>query len=113
MKDILDKLREKEEEELRAIAEGGIIDNSIAANTTFEGHGVLLVAKDTISDHSPLCLSLGKKGNYVRLIPCFWEAVLGTLAPDWATGAVIEEEVQHNSRWQLGPCSNSGNLFRE
>lgn len=66
MKDNLDRVREIEEEEMRQKAEGTYVNKQSTIDTSFEGHGTLIVAKDTISDHSPLCLSLGNDGNRVR-----------------------------------------------
>ena len=79
---------------------------------SFVGHGVLFVAKDTLNDTSPLCLGLGETQNKVRLVPCFFDWVLPTLAPDWETGAVILEETLPHNRWEIGPCSSDGNLWR-
>ncbi len=48
----------------------------------------------------------------MKLVSCFHDQVLGTLANDWATGAVIEEEVLQNNQWEVGPCSSDGELKR-
>ena len=53
-----------------------------------------------------------KLGNQVRLVPCFQDNVVPTLAPGWETGGVIIEEVTNHTRWWLGPCSSDGNLKR-
>ena len=45
-------------------------------------------------------------------MPCFYDAVIPTLETDWETGAVIEEEVVPNNRWEIGPCSSDGMLTR-
>jgi hypothetical protein len=81
-------------------------------NVEFEGHGALIVAKDTVHDEDPLCLGLGETGNAVRLVPCFYEEVLPTLAKDWATGAVILDEVAPHNRWEVGPCTSDGHVER-
>ena len=47
-----------------------------------------------------------------KLFPCFQPDVVPTLASDWQTGAVIEEEVLPNNRWGVGPCSSDGGLQR-
>ncbi len=47
-----------------------------------------------------------------RLVPCFHESVVPILSKGWETGAVIEEEVPPNSRWEVGPCSSDGSLKR-
>jgi hypothetical protein len=45
---------------------------------SFEGHGVLIVAKETVNDTKPLCLGLGETQNKVRgktmhnLLFCAW-----------------------------------------
>ena len=81
-------------------------------DTSFEGQGVLIVAKETLNDAEPLCLGLGKTKNKVRLFPCFREGVAATLAPTWETGAVIVEETMPHNRWEVGPCSSDGNIER-
>jgi Core-2/I-Branching enzyme len=81
-------------------------------NTTFEGHGVLLVAKATVSSKTPLCMGLGPSGNYAKLVPCFFDIVIPSLATGWETGAVIVEETPLHNRWNLGPCTPDGNLER-
>ena len=82
------------------------------STTEFEGHGILIVAKETVKDHMPLCLGIGSSRNKARLLPCFHDFVPGTLAPDWETGAVVVEEVIENNRWNIGPCSSDGSLQR-
>jgi hypothetical protein len=125
VKDYIDKRRAKEEE--RFIREEALA-KEIDANKTagvevtkklpleeweFEGEGVMLVAKETVSDEVPLCLGLTRHGaNRVHLLPCFKEDVPPTLDPDWYTGAVIIEEIEHYNRWDLGPCSSDGELKR-
>lgn len=113
MKDIIDCKRIKEEEIIRDIAAGNYTEKVPTVRTSFEGHGTLIVAKETIYYHDPLCLGLGNDGNKVKLVPCFHPQILATLASDWATGAVIEEEVLPNNRWEVGPCSSDGSLKRE
>lgn len=112
LKDILDLKRTQEEEKFRDIALGNYTEQPTFVDTHFEGYGSLIVAKETIHDHNPLCLGLGPHGNKVRLDSCFHNQVLGTLSNDWATGAVIEEEVLQKNQWEVGPCSSDGELKR-
>ena len=77
----------------------------------FEGHGVLIVAKDTVNGW-PLCLGLGNTGNLPKLVSCFHDAVVPTLAQGWETGAVILEETLPHNRWSVGPCTTDGKLER-
>jgi hypothetical protein len=79
---------------------------------TFEGHGVMIVAKETVGDDVPLCLGIGESGNQPRLVPCFHDWVRETLADTWETGGVITDEVLPNNRWDVGPCTSDGNLER-
>ena len=81
-------------------------------NVEFEGHGVLIVAKDTVSNSEPLCLALGEEGNKAELLPCFQSWVPATLAPDWETGAVVLNEVKLHTRWKVGPCTTDGHVER-
>jgi hypothetical protein len=81
-------------------------------NVEFEGHGVLIVAKDTVSDSEPLCLALGESGNKAELLPCFESWVPATLAADWESGAVVLSEVKRHTRWKVGPCTTDGHVER-
>jgi len=112
LKDILDMKRAQEEAKIRDLAVGNYTEKPPTVNTSFEGYGSLIVAKETIHDHDPLCVGLGQTGNQVQLVSCFHDHVLSTLAKDWATGAVIEEEVLPNNQWEVGPCSSDGELKR-
>jgi hypothetical protein len=78
----------------------------------FEGHGVLIVAKETVNDKTPLCLAIGARGNKIELLPCFEEWVPATLAEDWETGAVILRETVPHTRWEIGPCTSDGRVER-
>ena len=78
----------------------------------FEGHGLLIVAKDTVADETPLCLAIGETGNKVELLPCFAEWVPPTLADSWQKGAVILRETVPHTRWEVGPCTTDGSLER-
>lgn len=79
---------------------------------SLEGHGVLIVAKDTITDEMPLCLGIGETGNQAKLVPCFHDWVPPVLDGGWERGAVIAEETAAHNRWGLGPCTTDGNLQR-
>jgi hypothetical protein len=57
--------RAQEEEEFRDIAAGNRTKKALAVDTSFEGHGVLIVAKGTMYDHDPLCMGIGPEGNKV------------------------------------------------
>ena len=117
IKDYIDKRRRKEEERLQREAN---ITNEMkedGSNVTlpledwqFQGEGVLIVAKETLSDDVPLCMGLAKEGNKVMLQPCFLDDVLPTLSPGWEEGAVIVEELDGFNRWDIGPCSSDGQL---
>lgn len=117
VKDAIDASRKIEDYELNPITS---VNSSTrlgnkaktGENMQFEGHGTLIVATDTIETSDPLCLGLGPKFSNVRLVPCFRDEILPTLAPNWQTGAVILEEVQNHTRWSIGPCSSNGNLER-
>lgn len=80
----------------------------------FEGHGVLIVAKESLNTGNandvPLCLGLGKTGNNLRLVECFHRVVVPTLAEKWYTGAVILEETLPHNRWDLSPCTSDGSM---
>jgi hypothetical protein len=107
IKDYLDDLRSRQEAQLVSRVEPP------KPGTDFEGHGALIVAKETVSPgHMPLCLGLGPTRNKVRLVPCFYDWVIPTLADGWETGAVIEDETLPHNRWRLGPCSSDGTLTR-
>ena len=84
-----------------------IADNRTEHNETlehhvqFEGHGVLIVGKETVGTSKPLCLGLAETGNDVKLIPCFHDAVAPTLAEGWELGAVTVEETLLHNRWMV------------
>lgn len=107
VKDIVDEWRVKREADPEAIK------NFQQKGLGFEGHGVLIVAKDTVQDEVPLCLGLGDTGNKLKLVPCFYEEVVPSLADEWETGAVILEETQWHNRWQVGPCTSDGAVQRK
>lgn len=111
IKDVLDIRRAKEETLLRNGTDSNEAQHG--PDTSFEGHGVLIVASETMNETTPLCLGLGESQNKVRLIPCFHDWVPQTLAPGWETGAVVEDEILRHNRWDLGPCSSDGNLERK
>lgn len=90
--------------------------------TTEDGDDATTNSTDIIDDEEqedeedligrPLCMGLGDVQNKVKLVPCFLDWVLPTLAPDWYTGAVILDETPWHNRWQIGTCSSDGNLER-
>lgn len=111
VKDVIDRWRAE-----RAFAierQGHSPDSAFnMKKVNFEGHGVLIVAKDTISDATPLCLTIGPSGNKVVLLPCFEDWVPATLADHWETGAVVQRETVLHSRWSVGPCTTDGHVER-
>jgi hypothetical protein len=111
VKDVIDKWRATRS---RAIVEDGVDPDAAfqMKKLEFEGHGVLIVARDTINDKMPLCLAIGETGNKVKLLPCFEEWVPATLADQWETGAVILSETIPHTRWEVGPCTSDGHLER-
>lgn len=110
IKSVIDGRRKKEEFELISLNITKPRAAAFSDPLTLEGHGTLLVAKDTIDSDNPLCLGLGEERNKVRLVPCFHENIPATLAMDWETGAVILEETLPHNRWDIGPCSSDGSL---
>lgn len=78
----------------------------------FEGHGTLIVAKDTVNATVPLCLAIPSSGNKISLLPCFEEWVPPTLAMEWETGAVVLSETIPHTRWEVGPCTSDGEITR-
>ena len=73
-RDYIDTLRHRQELELTGKTP------KRTPPTEFEGHGVLIVAKETAQDGIPLCLGIGPEGNKVRLVECFHDHVPPTLA---------------------------------
>lgn len=61
IKDVIDAKRKDDGEQ--GLSE--TIDQTEIPSTDFEGHGVLLVARETVRDEMPLCLGLGDSGNRV------------------------------------------------
>uniref|UniRef100_A0A7S4EKK1 protein xylosyltransferase n=1 Tax=Pseudo-nitzschia australis TaxID=44445 RepID=A0A7S4EKK1_9STRA len=119
VKDAIDASRKIEEAKLTSLNTIGIENSAedsdretAGKNMQLEGHGTLIVATETINSTMPLCMGLGENFNLVRLVPCFHDEVVPTLANKWETGAVILDEVQNHTRWSIGPCSSNGNLER-
>lgn len=106
---MIDKWRLKR---ARAIEEDGVHPGNAMSTKMieFEGHGTLIVAKETVSDPIPLCLAIPETGNKVSLLPCFEEWVPQTLAEDWETGAVVLRETVPHTRWEVGPCTSDGEV---
>jgi len=118
VKDVLDEYRLMQQEQYDnnknndSDTSADVVFDSNQINMTFEGHGVLIVAKATVTSDMPLCLGLGPNGNYAKLVECFYEEVPETLGKEWETGAVILEETPWHNRWNIGPCTTDGNLER-
>ena len=122
IKDVIDATRAREGRYILDHADGpfDVPKPPSKVDTSFEGHGVLIVARETVAAgggggegaEEPLCLGLGPARNRVRLYPCFQEGVSPTLAPQWETGAVIVEETLPHNRWEIGPCSSDGDVRR-
>lgn len=111
MKDVIDRWRSSRASSIEH--EGKAPGNVLAMRKMeFEGHGVLIVAKETVNDKTPLCLAIGARGNKIELLPCFEEWVPATLAEDWETGAVILRETLPHTRWEVGPCTSDGRVER-
>lgn len=69
IKDVIDRNRARDEEKFR-LEEAGITSDPMQKgennfDPSFEGHGVLIVAKETLHDKGPLCLGLGETRNKV------------------------------------------------
>jgi hypothetical protein len=118
VKTVLDQHRQEQQQVYEQQQQNSSETNSsnivvpVKVDTSFEGHGVLIVAKDTVNNSMPLCMGLGESGNYVKLVPCFYDDIPANLAQEWETGAVILEETPWHNRWELGPCTQDGNLER-
>lgn len=112
VKDIIDDWRSRREKDAKN-GSTHIFDRSEhRVHVKFAGHGVLIVAKESVNETVPLCLGLGPTGNKPQLVPCFYDAVVPTLQEGWETGAVILEETHWHNRWSVGPCSSDGKLMR-
>ncbi|GKY92373.1 hypothetical protein MPSEU_000208200 [Mayamaea pseudoterrestris] len=110
VKDIIDEWRSRHDQ---AATKTANFDRSLhQVHVNFAGHGVLIVAKETVNDAVPLCLGLGSTGNRPKLVPCFHDAVIPSLEEEWETGAVILEETPWHNRWSVGPCTSDGSLER-
>ena len=57
--------RAEEEKKYKENQIGGLRNESPAFDSSFEGHGVLIVARETVYDKIPLCLGLGESKNKV------------------------------------------------
>ena len=68
--DILDEFRALDEMKRRDLVAGNFTEPVSAIDTIFQGHGALLVAKDTVDSDSPLCLGLGLTGYKVSNCTC-------------------------------------------
>lgn len=112
VKDAIDDFREQEELELvsKGVTDPGPLPAKV--NLSLDGHGALIVAKETVNSKNPLCLGLGETRNKVRLVPCFESWVPRTLASNWHHGAVVSAEALPHNQWEIGPCSSDGDLVR-
>lgn len=110
--DLIDEYRAADERKFRDIAAGNFTPPPLNIHTTFENQGTLIVIRESVNSSTPLCVGLGMSGHHVKLVPCFHNVIVPTLAKGWETGAVIEEEVLPNNRWEVGPCSSDGFLKR-
>ena len=68
IKDIIDIKRAKEEANFEKKRNGEPETERDGVDLSFEGQGVLIVAKETIHDDMPLCLGLGDARNKVRYL---------------------------------------------
>lgn len=107
----MDNWRAKREEAIQS-GQAKVADIVKAQSIDFEGNGVLIVAKETVNDTTPLCLGLGESGNAMLLTPCFHKWVPRTLGEDWETGGVVLEETPLHVRWEVGPCTSDGHAER-
>ena len=118
VKDAIDASRKAEEETMKAsnsiiaTASNSTTEAKASKNMELEGYGTLIVATETLHTSDPLCLGLGPRFSSLRLVPCFHDDVVPTLAANWETGAVVVDEVQDHTRWSIGPCSSNGDLER-
>ena len=55
--------RAREEELFKSSTHGGPVQTG--PDTSFEGNGVLIVARETVNETTPLCLGLGDTQNKV------------------------------------------------
>jgi hypothetical protein len=113
-KDYLDEKRLVDETYYRDRDAGKEVKPIHLVDTSFEGHGVMIVAKETVQSGNPLCLGMAgvESVSKIRLVPCFRRNVIPTLDVGWETGGVIQEELNQNTAWDIGPCSSDGNLYR-
>ena len=63
IKDVLDDKRAQEEDMLQHEASGS--EDAYKFDPSFEGYGILIVAKETLKDEIPLCMGLGPEKNKV------------------------------------------------
>jgi hypothetical protein len=67
VKNAVDIIRAREERALRGEKEATEAISRETVNVSFSGHGVLIVAQETVNDEVPLCLGLGDAKNQVRM----------------------------------------------
>lgn len=110
VKDIIDAWRLRRQASIAAGADPASVH--IEDSLPFEGHGVMILARETAYDSTPLCLGLGESGNAIQLVPCFHNWVPRTLGKEWETGAVVLRETRPHVRWEVGPCTSDGKAER-
>ena len=114
VKDIVDAWRAKREASMQAyLADSSKERRPPRLGMEFEGQGVLIVAKETVNDKTPLCMALGESSNEIQLVPCFYEGVVSNLLEKWETGAVVQGETLLHNRWEMSPCTSDGALERD
>jgi hypothetical protein len=112
VKDIVDAWRHKREAALLAKLNNASQIDTALHGMDFEGHGVMIVARETVNDTMPLCMALGESGNAIQLLPCFHSVVVPNLLEGWEAGAVIQSETLLHTRWEMSPCTSDGRLER-
>ena len=60
------QFQDKVDPRVKDAIESVLRNENNALDTSFEGHGVLIVAKKTVHDNIPLCLGLGEDMLQVR-----------------------------------------------
>ena len=72
-------MRIKEEEYLKKIKRGEALEEDDVVDLSFEGHGVLIVAQETVDDEIPLCMGLGNAKNKVGGFPTKYISIFFSL----------------------------------
>lgn len=61
----IENSRDADEKRWKNTNNGNAIPSVSSIDTNFEGHGTLIVAKETVNSTEPLCMGLGNSGNKV------------------------------------------------